>query len=74
MAQILAIIKARGPISAGDLAMALGLSEKEARGRIDNLRASGEPVWLDVERGFWWANDLRPSGIAHIQWKRPFVE
>ena len=70
MVGALGIIKAKGPISADDLAKALGITEKQARGRIDRLRKSGEPIWRDRQRGFWWMDDRAPSGLAHVQWKR----
>ncbi|WP_353744176.1 HTH domain-containing protein [Devosia sp. 63-57] len=73
MTSALEIIKSRGPISAAQLAEALALDVKAARSAIDRLRRQGEPIWLDRQRGFWWADDLRPSGIAHEQWKRDFV-
>jgi hypothetical protein len=66
-------IKRRGPISAKDLAVELNTEEKVARGLIDRLRATGEPIWNDTRlRAFWWRDDLSPSSIPFERWKRPF--
>lgn len=71
MRDVLELIKSEGPISAEQIALRLGLSEKQARSGIDRLRALGETIWHDPTRGaFWWRNDQPPGSVPHGRWKR----
>jgi len=73
MDKALDYIKSKGPIFAKQLGNSLSVSEKQARNLIDKLRASGEPIWFDANRGFWWLDDMAPSGVPYKQWRRTKV-
>jgi hypothetical protein len=70
---VLDLIKQHGPIGAKDGADRIGMQEKAFRSAIDQLRVEGHPVWFDRERGgFWWRDDVAPSGDLYVQWRRSF--
>lgn len=70
--QVLELIKKRGPGTVDQLRVLSRAEDKPIRSAIDQLRASGEPIWLDTKRGFWWRDDVFPSAEKFGRWKRPF--
>lgn len=70
--QVLGWIKKQGPVTVDQLQVLSEAEDKPIRSAIDQLRASGEPIWLDIKRGFWWRDDVPPSAEKFGRWERPF--